>query len=101
MSIVNKYGRALLTAAVTVTALCLTGCGNDKGTSAPTGGVVDPNGGNGKTDDGHNVAVFEKERLESVLVGIDTTGGGADGTRTLTFSGLSAEEVPTTGDIIA
>ncbi|GBU20971.1 hypothetical protein R80B4_00858 [Fibrobacteres bacterium R8-0-B4] len=101
MSIINKYGRTLLTAAVTVTALCLSGCNNDKGATGGGGGGVDPNDGNGKTDDGHNVAVFEKERLESVLVGIDTTGGGADGTRTLTFNGLKPEEVPSEGDIIA
>ncbi len=102
MSIINKYGRALLTAAVlTVGSICLTGCNSDKGAGPQSEDGRIPTEV-GKTQDGHDVTLIPAERVNQTLVSISdpTPGGEFDAKRTLTFIGLTPGEIPTVGDII-
>jgi uncharacterized protein (TIGR02145 family) len=56
----------------------------------------------GKTEDGHDVVVFQEGDLDNILIRIDTTAISEESfSGTMIFKDMPAEEIPSAGDIIA
>jgi uncharacterized protein (TIGR02145 family) len=82
----------------TLASVMFFGCSSDSGNS----GAEEKEKSAGKTEDGHDVLVFQEGELDNILARIDTTSMSEEGFYgTLIFKDMKPEDIPSVGDIIA